>query len=291
MQPETSSSFQSGRDGSGSLQPRAGFLRVTVCIYVCWLIPSLIFLVTGFPSSKESAGAQSQDYCIRLLLAAWLTMLILERDFGWKRALGAALIVILGAGMVEIIGEISGFPFGHFIYTEKLSGRLFGSAPWVVPIGWFVFVINAYLVCCALVAIFTQEVSWDGQLLLVLMTAMVVTLLDLVLEPVATNVEQYRYWLERDRSYYGVPVSSFIGWFTATLVFAGILSFQLNPARAGQVARRYRLSTGWISLGLLASIGLPLAIQNWQVAQYMPVLVALNLIGGLAIGLAYVSGK
>ena len=71
-----------------------------------------------------------------------------------------------------------------------------------------------------------------------LVSALLATLLDLVLEPVAFHLERYWIWLAPGNiNFYGIPLVNFVAWFVVSLllislvnlIMAGAISFQ-NPS-------------------------------------------------------------
>src|SRR2546430_1074206 len=53
----------------------------------------------------------------------------------------------------------------------------------------------------------------------IVVSALLATLLNLVLEPVAFHIERYWIWLAPGNiAYYGVPLMNFVAWFVASLV-------------------------------------------------------------------------
>ncbi len=264
---------------------RLGKVALGICsfLYLAWYAGGWVIFTTGWFSTNDKVLVSGWGDCVFLSLAGLLTLLIARRDFGWKELVEVTVFVLLGSAAVEIVGVKSGFPFGKYMYTESLGAHI-GGIPWIIPVCWFILVINAYIICSVLVVPREGEISRDALVLLILITSVVVTLVDLNLEPVAVNVKQYWSWMDRDRAFYGVPRINFFGWFSVSLILVSALCHMLDP-------RRWKLSTAWGSLCLLGSIQLFFAVMNWQAHQYAPVLISLNLIGILAIGLAYLSGK
>ena len=53
---------------------------------------------------------------------------------GWKRAsvfFGVSAVLSLGS---ELLGTISGFPFGDYYYTDVLGPKLFSRVPLLIPV-------------------------------------------------------------------------------------------------------------------------------------------------------------
>ncbi|MBI4026428.1 MAG: carotenoid biosynthesis protein [Verrucomicrobia bacterium] len=254
-------------------------LGIAAAAYLVCYIPGLLIQTTNIFPSGVKTPVPGLGECVCLSLAGVCTALIIRRDCDARKSLQALFTILAGGAIAVMIGLLSGYPFGACMFTEKLGPRLFGLMPWIMPVCWLIAVINAYVVCSVLVMSRLSQPSQDSQVLLALLTAVTVTVMDMNYEPVAASVKQYIHWQEWDRAYYGVPRLNFFGWFTVSLILASILSHILDP-------KKWRLSTAWMCLGLLATFQLLLSAMNWQAHQYAPVMIALNLTGILAIGLA-----
>src|SRR5688572_4659485 len=93
---------------------------------------------------------------------------------GWRE--GAALIATLGAYaiLLEASAILTGFPYGHFGYSDLLGFRIFGLVPWTVAFAWTPLILGAYSVAANLIG------NRFGR---VVATAAVVTLFDVALDP------------------------------------------------------------------------------------------------------------
>ena len=64
-------------------------------------------------------------------------------------------------------------------------------------------------------------------------SALLATLLALVLEPVAFHIERYRIWVAPGNlAFYGVPLMNFVAWFVVSLVLLGLVNIILLRAFA-----------------------------------------------------------
>ncbi|MEP7339222.1 MAG: carotenoid biosynthesis protein [Acidobacteriota bacterium] len=142
-----------------------------------------------------------------LLLAGLITLLTAHRSAQ------AALLTASGLGLAaEVIGVRYGFPFGSYVYTATLQPQLFG-VPLVMACAWMVLV--AYVK--DLPAGFKLPAWVEVPLL-----ALWMTMIDLLIDPLAANQLDYWHWAEPGW-YYGIPVQNFFGWFAVSLLIFAVI--------------------------------------------------------------------
>lgn len=145
-----------------------------------------------------------------LILQGSLLALWLAANAGGRGWLAAAAIAGL-SWAVEHVGVTTGFPFGHYTYTDVLGWKLGGVVPLPIPFAWLLVVPAAIGAARVLLPSRTDR-RWLGLLAPLLALA-----LDLLLEPVAAYIMDYWHWLDSG-PYYGVPTANFIAWGGTALV-------------------------------------------------------------------------
>jgi putative membrane protein len=170
------------------------------------------------PSWGRGMGA------LLLILQGSVVGLWLARECGARGVAAAALILALSY-LVEWIGVTSGIPFGHYAYTPVLGLQLGGAVPLAIPFAWLMVVPGARLIAARL-----------RRAAAVLTTACLALLLDLLIEPVATQVTGYWRWIEQG-SYYGVPAANFVAWGATALALAALLDVLVPELRRAPRAR------------------------------------------------------
>lgn len=121
-----------------------------------------------------------------------------------------ALFAVLALS-IETFAIFTGYPYGHFGYSDLLGYRFFGSVPWTVAFAWTPLVLAAYMVASRATEFIAVRI---------LVTALLLTAFDLVLDPVAVSLGFWRY--QEAGIFYGVPFSNFAGW-TVTGALAGLV--------------------------------------------------------------------
>lgn len=252
-------------------------LAAAVAGYAIWYAVGAIFLLTDLPPPSWKAAAGPWADSVFLALAAFLAFALARRDHGTFAAMMACGVILVGSGLVEILGVNFGFPFGAYVYTERLGPRILGM-PWIIPCCWTFLVICGQAIASAALTrnLRDPNETWG---LSCLGTATLVTVFDLLLEPVAVGLKHSWIWLDRESVWYGAPRLNFAGWFALSLILAAAVSRILKPGK-------WRLRTvagAWV---LFASVILLFGGMAWRAGKPPAAWVALNLAGLTAVALA-----
>lgn len=158
-----------------------------------------------------------------VLLFAVPSFWALKMWLGWSD--GGKLVGILGAYalVVEAFALFTGFPYGHFNYSELLGYKLFGVVPWTVAFAWTPLMLCAYTAARSLFVSRLRRIICSSLLLLAF---------DMVLDPGAVKLGFWQY--PGGGVYYGVPITNFFGWIVSSVIGSAITEGgdQLFPAAA-----------------------------------------------------------
>lgn len=171
--------------------------------------------------AREWLGARRGDaggLASLFLATAGVIVLLGARTSGDAARL--ACVAALGFA-VEAVGVRFGVPFGSYVYTDALRPQMLG-VPLAMGPAWMVLVAFASDAAGRL-----RLGTWPASLLAALLT----TATDLVIDPLAANRLGYWKW-EGEGSYYGIPLSNFVGWFLTALLACRVLGARRNTAAA-----------------------------------------------------------
>lgn len=145
---------------------------------------------------------------MNLLLTAGLFFWgIGRKDF--KIFIAAFLAFILGY-IVEVTGVATGVLFGEYSYGAPLGWKLF-DVPLMIGVNWFLLSFASLGIAGRL---------FENKMLKVIVSATLMVLLDILIEPVAINLDFWT-WAEVE-----VPLQNYLMWFFAALVInTGVLWF------------------------------------------------------------------
>ena len=193
---------------------------------------------------------------------------------------------------LEQTGVATGLIYGGYHYTDYLGAKV-GDVPVLIPLAWFMMIYPSYVI--ANLALEHRPVGTPAGLgpvvRLAAASALVMTVWDLVVDPILSGPDVRAWVWESGGQYFGVPIQNFLGWFLTTFIVYGL--FRLLEQRASDPAtpsmdRRAAAlpvaAYGLMLMGDLASgvtppaifligpvvMGIPLAVGAWSL-RYMPV--------------------
>lgn len=187
----------------------------------------------------------------------------------------AALVIAFFSYGVEALGVNAGFPFGFYRYTDVLFPVLPGGVPLPVIFAWLTIIIAVRSLTVS------PPLLVGGRWIIsTVVAALLATLIDLVLEPVAFHLEHYWTWLAGGNfAYYGVPLANFLGWFGTSLVLLSLVNLILFRAISFQDLTSF-------------SSRLPLNVPTWLYFATVIMFGLVDLTHGyyLAVGIAVFAG-
>jgi putative membrane protein len=175
---------------------------------------SALFFVAAFFAVRfpDVPGAVVGSY-VSTLLIALPSVVALFVYLGARGAVTSLAALAVFGYAIETIGVVTGLPYGPFYYGDALGPRLFGLVPLLLPVSY------APLVIGAVGAAWSPDAQ--GRLLWVLRSALLLTLIDGVLDPGAAALG-FWVWPEGG-AYYGVPFSNYAGWLLSGALASALL--------------------------------------------------------------------
>lgn len=145
-----------------------------------------------------------------MTLMAVLPVLMYGPKLGARRmTLFVAWGSLIGAAS-ELIGTMTGVPFGAYAYTTWMGPKIAGHVPYFIPLSWFAMSILSLDLA--------QRVTTSRWRRILLATVFMV-LWDVSLDPAMGRFAQTTFWSYPGGGfYYGMPLSNWAGWFGVSLI-------------------------------------------------------------------------
>ena len=210
-----------------------------------------------------------------VFLAAFLTLSTLNRG-----AARTGLLLVIGSGIAYLSEWTSirwGFPYGDYLYFESaMAGELVvGGVPLWDSVSYSFIAYASYETVSFL--------KWQPRILL---SAVLMTLADVVIDPITIRGEEWFlgqvYFYPEGGIFFGVPISNFVGWFL--VAYAILFSYEKlsqrwvrrpAPLRVPQLGPYFYYGI----LAFIATVGLFIG-AFWVVltglAIHLPILLALK---------------
>lgn len=178
-----------------------------IWVIVMLLTPTVYYVSEGdYLTLMTSLGVTAMLVCVIVSLSG---------RWSKKGITAMAVLVIVFCLLVEIVGSRTGFPFGHYHYSESLSIQV-QDVPLLIPLAWLMMIVPAWGVTSLLLPSRAGGRTLIDRLLFAGLAGLVMTAWDLLVDP---QMVAFGYWEWKDPSgYFGIPWTNFAGWWLTSFI-------------------------------------------------------------------------
>jgi uncharacterized membrane protein len=152
--------------------------------------------------------------------------------YRWTGIVAFIVLCLVVSNILENTSILTGFPFGHYHYTDALGPKLF-LVPLLIGPAYFATGYLAWALSTVLIGEVRRESTAFTTFAVPLIASFVMVMWDLCFDPTASTVGQIWIW-EQGGGYFGVPLTNYLGWFLTVFVFLQLFALFLRYRRAGQ---------------------------------------------------------
>ena len=162
-------------------------------------------------------------------------------------------ITLIVSNLLENCSILTGFPFGHYYYTDYLGAKLF-LVPVSISLAYFGMGYLSWMLARVVLGNVEQRMAGHFIYTVPLLAGFLMVSWDLTFDPIASTILHSWIW-QQGGSYYGVPFSNFIGWFFTVYVFFQLFALYLK-SRPNVYARvKPEISKGyWLQAAIFYGI-------------------------------------
>lgn len=193
-----------------------------------WAITILFALFTALTSVFPSLLPAGLVGILNTVLLVAFALVHGVSNYGWRTIVRFIVICLVVSNIAENLSIVTGFPFGHYHYTDVLGPKLF-LVPITIGGAYFGAGYLSWTVSLVLLGRTTRTIDTFARWALPLVASFVMTSWDFMLDPGASTVNHYWIW-EQGGGFFGVPFQNYLGWLLTVFVFFAIF--------AGYVATR-----------------------------------------------------
>ena len=176
------------------------------------------------------------------------------RTYGWK-TMGVFIIVCLVvSNIAENLSIMTGFPFGHYHYTDVLGPKLF-LVPLTIGGAYFGAGYLSWAVALVLLGRHGRPLDAFARWAQPVVAAVLMAAWDFMLDPGASTINHYWIW-ENGGGFFGVPFQNYLGWLLTVFVFYAIFATYVARAARPVAALGERIASFWASaIAMYALLG------------------------------------
>jgi putative membrane protein len=159
----------------------------------------------------------------------------------------------------ETTSILTGFPFGHYHYTDKLGPKL-----WLVPLlimpAYFAVCYISWIVSHVLLGLTARSVKGAAIFVLPIIATFLMVMWDICMDPARATLDQA--WIWRNAGpYFGVPLMNYAGWYLC--VFTILLSFSIyiHRGRATHESQNGNLVPWLQAVAMYGAIGFDIIVS------------------------------
>src|SRR3989449_1178866 len=145
------------------------------------------------------------------------------KRYPWKGITIFVVITLIVSGIMENLSILTGFPFGHYYYTDALGPKV-TLVPILIFPSYIAFGYLAWVLSILIVGGVRRGSTIFTTVAVPLVASFMMVAWDLSLDPIASTINQTWIWTQGG-GYFGVPISNFLGWSLTVYIF-----FQLFAA-------------------------------------------------------------
>lgn len=190
--------------------------------------------------------------------------------YGLRGILAFIVICLVVSFAIENIGVATGYPFGHYYYTDALGPKL-GYVPLLIGPAY----LGVGYISWVLATVLVGDVKRGGDDLAMIATpvigAFIMVLWDLSMDPSASTLGGWWVW-EKGGGYFGVPLSNYVGWYLTVYAFMQIFAIYLStwgPAEPAAQPKGYYVQ----AVAIYAVVALQF-VADWLVKGSTPLVDA-----------------
>lgn len=198
---------------------RPGYYAAVYLIAALFLFQGLLALTPWYPTAL---GPLMFNLLLNVFVITHMLTLYRGRDVVFFY-----VVTLVISNIFENMSILTGFPFGHYDYTDALGPKIF-LVPILVGASYVGAAYASWVMALAILRQWRRPLTGASVVVVPLFAAIFMVMWDLTFDPNSSTVREW--WIWRDGgAYFGVPISNFAGWyltvFTFMLVFALWLRF------------------------------------------------------------------
>ena len=147
-------------------------------------------------------------------------------NYRFRDVLVFAAITLVVSNIFENMSILTGFPFGHYYYTDGLGPKLF-LVPILIGPAYLGTGYLSWMLARVISGATEQRLPGYSIFTVPVLASFIMVSWDLSFDPIASTINHNWIW-QQGGNYFGVPFSNFMGWFLTVFVFFQLFALYLR---------------------------------------------------------------
>ena len=156
--------------------------------------------------------------------------------YGWRGIAAFIVICLVVSNILENTSILTGFPFGHYHYTDSLGPKLF-LVPLLIGPAYFANGYLAWVLGNVLIGDVRRDASAFTTFAVPFFASFLMVMWDLTFDPRTSTIQHMWIW-EQGGGYFGVPLTNYLGWFFTVYVFLQVFALVVRFRESGNQTMR-----------------------------------------------------
>ena len=192
-------------------------------LWVLLAIAAVVFIVTGL-TEGYAFGSLGPVLVVGALFA--FVFIHGTNRYGIKTMAIFFIITFVISWSYETLSIFTGFPFGHYHYSDELGVKL-GVVPLLIMPTYFSASYLCWTIAQVLLDQRNSKLNGASVFTIPFFAAFLMVIWDLCFDPYSSTIRKIWIW-EEGGGYFGVPIENFLGWFLCTYTVFQIFALYLR---------------------------------------------------------------
>jgi len=189
-----------------------------------------LVVVYGVVTIANTLFSLSIPIPLILLVSVAFALIHGAMRYRWSGMVTFIVVCLVVSNILENISILTGFPFGHYHYTDVLGLKLF-LVPLVIGPAYFSTGYLAWVLSTVLIGDVRRQGSWFTTFSVPFIASFLMVMWDLCFDPTFSTIQHLWIW-EQGGGYFGVPLTNYLGWFFTVYVFFQLFALFLRFRKA-----------------------------------------------------------
>src|SRR6266487_2458591 len=163
-------------------------------------------------------------------------------NYRFRDVLVFASVTLVVSNIFENMSILTGFPFGHYYYTDGLGPKLF-LVPILIGLAYLGTGYLSWTLARVILGATEQRLPGYFIFTVPMLASFLMVSWDLSFDPINSTIGHIWIW-QQGGNYFGVPFSNFMGWFLTVFVFFQLFALYLR-GRQNAYAQVQPVSRGY----------------------------------------------